>query len=206
MSKQKTTINRNQIKSILIKGEKILYMLKPVKAKTLLNLVFRYLKTLGWTFFIFGAVVLGAFFTIEKGDQFDPEWIRYIIGLLAIITASVVTFIFIVILISELLDYRNRFYAVTNQRFIVQHGAVGVGHISLYIKSIFTFAVDVNLADKLLKKGTGSIGFGTGNTKLTGQKADFRFDDIPDVYENYQKFKEIIDTYPIKEVENKIQG
>ncbi|HHV14906.1 MAG TPA: PH domain-containing protein, partial [Acholeplasmataceae bacterium] len=135
-----------------------------------------------------------------------PERIRYVIGISLAIAVGAVTLIFIGILINELLDYRNRYYAVTNQRFIIQHGTISVGHISLYTKTIITLSIDVNIADKLLKKGTGSISFGTGSTKLRGSASDFRFDDIPDVYKNYKRFKKISDSHPEKEVETSVLG
>ena len=199
-------MGRNQIKSILEQDEKILHIIKPVKSKILLNLVFRYIKGLGWGLFLVAAMIISSFFQKGEEDVFDPERIRYVIGISLAIAVGAVTLIFIGILINELLDYRNRHYAVTNQRFIIQHGTISVGHISLYTKTIITLSIDVNIADKLLKKGTGSISFGTGSTKLRGSASDFRFDDIPDVYKNYKRFKKISDSHPEKEVETSVLG
>ena len=199
-------MERNQIKSILEQDEKILHIIKPVKSKILLNLVFRYIKGLGWGLFLVAAMIISSFFQKGEEDVFDPERIRYVIGISLAVAVGVVTLIFIGILINELLDYRNRFYAVTNQRFIIQYVTISVGHISLYTKSIITLSIDINIADKLLKKGTGSISFGTGSTKLRGSASDFRFDDIPDVYKNYKRFKKISDSHPEKEVETSVLG
>lgn len=199
-------MERNQIKSILEQDEKILHIIKPVKSKILLNLVFRYIKGLGWGLFLVAAMIISSFFQKGEEDVFDPARIRYVIGISLAVAVGVVTLIFIGILINELLDYRNRFYAVTNQRFIIQYGTISVGHISLYTKSIITLSIDINIADKLLKKGTGSISFGTGSTKLRGSASDFRFDDIPDVYKNYKRFKKISDSHPEKEVETSVLG
>ena len=199
-------MERNQIKSILEQDEKILHIIKPVKSKILLNLVFRYIKGLGWGLFLVAAMIISSFFQKGEEDVFDPERIRYVIGISLAVAVGVVTLIFIGILINELLDYRNRFYAVTNQRFIIQYVTISVGHISLYTKSIITLSIDINIADKLLKKGTGSISFGTGSTKLRGSASDFRFDDIPDVYKNYKRFKKISYSHPEKEVETSVLG
>lgn len=122
-------MERNQIKSILEQDEKILHIIKPVKSKILLNLVFRYIKGLGWGLFLVAAMIISSFFQKGEEDVFDPERIRYVIGISLAIAVGAVTLIFIGILINELLDYRNRYYAVTNQRFIIQHGTISVGHI-----------------------------------------------------------------------------
>jgi hypothetical protein len=55
-------MERNQIKSILEQDEKILHIIKPVKSKILLNLVFRYIKGLGWGLFLVAAMIISSFF------------------------------------------------------------------------------------------------------------------------------------------------
>ena len=144
-------MERNQIKSILEQDEKILHIIKPVKSKILLNLVFRYIKGLGWGLFLVAAMIISSFFQKGEEDVFDPERIRYVIGISLAVAVGVVTLIFIGILINELLDYRNRFYAVTNQRFIIQYGTISVGHISLYTKTIITLSIDKVMIDLVYK-------------------------------------------------------
>ncbi|NMA05504.1 MAG: PH domain-containing protein, partial [Acholeplasmataceae bacterium] len=84
---------------------------------------------------------------------------------------------------------------------IIQKGILGIDFSSIPINAVQYVSVNVSVLDKLLKKGTGSITFGTVSTPVTaGTVAKFAYSDIKDVYENYKIVKELVDKSEHQEV------
>lgn len=85
-------------------------------------------------------------------------------------------------------------YAVTNKRIIIRTGFIGVDFKSLDFKMLGAIQVNVNLWDKLLRRNTGTISFGSMSSPLTTQTvAAFVFRYVSSPYETNKEIKAIID-------------
>ncbi|HPX71974.1 MAG TPA: PH domain-containing protein [Acholeplasmataceae bacterium] len=171
-------MDRNQTQKILMKDEVVLHTFKPYFRKELLSVVL-------------GALALGLFFIpFGIGMMFDQDTPYYV----GIIILAVYGVIFILMVLLQLLAFRNRFYTVTDKRFIIQKGLFGIDFSSIPIEAVQFLSVNVSVIDKILNKGTGSMTFGTVSTPVTsGQPPRFIFSNILEVYENYKVLKELID-------------
>jgi membrane protein YdbS with pleckstrin-like domain len=167
-------MNRNQIEKVLMKDEKVLYTYKPMFIKTVIITVICYLFTL---LFVLLALLIPA--------SAESMEINVTGGIVALAVIGITVFFGVVLLLLAL-AYRNKFYAVTNKRFIIQRGLLGIDFSSIPISGVQFISVNVSVLDKILGKGTG--------TPVTpGQGAKFNFLNIYDVYENYRIFKELSD-------------
>ncbi len=85
-------------------------------------------------------------------------------------------------------------YAVTNKRIIIRTGYIGVDFKSLDFKMLGAIQVNVNLWDKLLRRNTGTISFGSMSSPLTTQTvAAFVCRYVSSPYETNKDIKAIID-------------
>lgn len=92
-------------------------------------------------------------------------------------------------------------YAVTNKRVLIRTGYIGVDYKSLDYSMVGAFTVNVNWIDKLLRKNTGSLSFGSMASPITnGTVAKFNFTYIDNPYEIYKEIKELIDDSKSKKV------
>ncbi|MGI6714501.1 MAG: PH domain-containing protein [Bacilli bacterium] len=188
-------MNRNQTAKILMQDEEVLYTLKPNLAKmvitTLLGLIF--------VFLFFGGFFL---FTMWMEKLEPPEEFTRMLRLFRLLFFGGIALIFFLVIIFQTLAHRNRFYTVTNKRFIIQKGLFGIDYSSIPLHAVQYISVNVSLVDQMLRRGTGSITFGTTSTPVhASQGAKFVFANIYDVYENYRKFKELVDKNAVTETE-----
>jgi len=175
-------MNRNQIEKVLMKDEKVLHTYKPLFVKTIIIVIICYLLTL---LFVLLAILIPA--------SAESMEITVTGGLVAIAISGITVFYGVVLLLLAL-AHRNRYYAVTNKRYIIQSGLFGIDFSSIPIDGVQYIGVNVSVLDKILDKGTGTVTFGTISTPITpGQGAKFYFANIYDVYENYRTFKELSD-------------
>lgn len=180
--------NRNQTNKILMQDEQVLLTLKPHLAPVVIAIIFGFLGVL---------VFFGSFFlltTLISGEH-TPEEFKQMQALMQGGLLLVIGGIFLFILIIQILAHRNRYYTVTSKRFIIQKGLLGIDYSSIPLSAVQYISVNVSFIDKLLKKGTGSITFGTTSTPVvnSSQGGKFIFANIDDVYEHYRKFKELVD-------------
>jgi membrane protein YdbS with pleckstrin-like domain len=113
----------------------------------------------------------------------------------ALMAASIVIPLFV-----PIFGYKNRFYAVTNKRLIVQKGIMGIDFEFIPIESVQYVSVNVSALDKMIKKGTGTISFATVSAPVTTKGGTkFNFTDIENVYETYKVLKAFIDKSKEKE-------
>jgi len=92
------------------------------------------------------------------------------------------------------LSYNKRFYAYTNKRIIIQNGFIGIDFKSLDLKFIGATEVKVDFLDKLLKRNTGTIKFGSHATPTNVQGVQaFQFVGILDPYNVYKEIKKHMD-------------
>ncbi|MBQ7467161.1 MAG: PH domain-containing protein [Clostridia bacterium] len=64
--------------------------------------------------------------------------------------------------------FKNTYYVYTNKRVIIQTGIFGVDLKSLELKDVVTCDVRISLFDKLIRKHTGTIKFGSGFNSGSG--------------------------------------
>ena len=100
--------------------------------------------------------------------------------------------------------YKNLHYAYTNKRVIVRSGIFGVDFKSLDMSMIGAVNVYVSFFDKILRKDTGSIVFGSTASPIGGQNAGlgYRFNNIVAPYETCKEIKSFIDNYK-KQIQSK---
>jgi hypothetical protein len=96
--------------------------------------------------------------------------------------------------------YKNLYYAYTNKRVIIRSGIFGVDFKSLDMSMIGAVNVYVSVIDKILRKDTGSIMFGSTASPIGGQNAGlgYRFNHIVMPYETCKEVKMFIDNYKKK--------
>ena len=173
-------MDRNKISEMILEGEEIIYTFKPYYKKV----VYRTIISL-----LIAIVPFILFLLFPIVFKFPQEMMTIII----ISTAVMVVMVTIPLLI-PLFMHKNRFYAVTNKRLIIQKGFFGIDFAFLPIESVQYVSVSVSPLDRYLKKGTGTISFGAVSTPVTSKSgATFAFGDIGNVYENYKIIKTFID-------------
>ena len=90
-------------------------------------------------------------------------------------------------------------YAVTNKRILIRTGYIGVDYKSLDYTLLGALTVNVSWVDKLIRKNTGSISFGSMASPMTHtQQSKFNFYYIQNPYETYKEIKAIIDEHKQK--------
>ncbi|HZJ89744.1 MAG TPA: hypothetical protein VFD05_03590 [Bacilli bacterium] len=93
------------------------------------------------------------------------------------------------------LSYQKKYYAYTNKRILIQGGIIGVDYKGLDHKMIGAIEVRVDLLDKIVRKNTGTIKFGSQASPLSKQAVPmFIFNGIYDPYNVYREIKKYIDS------------
>lgn len=172
----------NLFDNILDSDEKIIKVLKPNKFKFFWSSV---LGAIIFTLFFVGFGVMTVTIPDELGEVAP-------IGVLIVIVALVVVLDFLLIFCTYL-SYKKRFYAYSNKRVIIRCGVIGVDYKSLDIDMIGAIDVGVGLLDKLFRKNTGTISFGSVASPMTaGGGAAFSFYSVQNPYELYKEIKTVI--------------
>jgi uncharacterized membrane protein YdbT with pleckstrin-like domain len=104
----------------------------------------------------------------------------------------------LVVLLFASIYYKNIYYAYSNKRIIIRSGIFGVDFKSLDMSMIGAVNVYVSLIDKIVRKNTGSISFGStaspiGYAQSSG--AAYKFNHIAMPYETCKEIKSFIDEY-----------
>ena len=85
-------------------------------------------------------------------------------------------------------------YALTNKRVLIRTGFIGVDYKSLDLTMVGALSVNVSVVDKIMRKNTGTIAFGSMASPMTTQNASkFNFAFIYDPYHVYKEVKDYID-------------
>ena len=172
----------NLFDNILDSDEKIIKVLKPNKFKFFWSSV---LGAILFTIFFVGFGIM----TITIPDEFGEV---APLGVFFTILAVVVVLDFLLIFCTYL-SYKKRFYAYSNKRVIIRCGVIGVDYKSLDIDMIGAIDVGVGLLDKLFRKNTGTISFGSVARPMTaGGGAAFSFYSVQNPYELYKEIKTVI--------------
>ena len=100
--------------------------------------------------------------------------------------------------------YKNLYYAYSNKRIIIRSGIFGVDYRTLDMSMVGAVNVSVSLLDKILKKNTGTLSFGSTASPViqatTG--STYKFTHIIAPYETCKEVKSYIDAYK-KEINGK---
>jgi len=168
---------------VLDNDEKVVEVFKPNKTKLFFSTIF-------WCVFMALFVVipwiLGVFLD-EPGIPVSPIlWILPIVIFAVVVTLAV---------LFAKLYYDKTFYAYTNKRVVIRTGVFGVDYKSLDMRMIGAIDVYVSLFDKIIRKNTGSIRFGSNSSPINSQSGNFSFSHISCPYDNYRKIKEYIENY-----------
>lgn len=176
---------------VLEKDEKIVKVYKPNKCKFWTSTIL-----LGFfCYFWFYIICLGSI--PEAGELFDPSlfWFLFIISSALFVGSMLLTFLF------AALYYKNKFYAYTNKRIIIRGGIFGIDYKSLEFKHLSATIVNVSLLDKILRRNTGNIRFGSPSSPVGGMNAaanPYIFAHIVKPYDTLREIKECIDTFEKK--------
>ena len=171
---------------VLDSDEQILKFYKPNKVRT-----------------FFGTILICLLITILFiipiiGSFLDPE--TFITGIGFIV--FVIVFDFLAILMIALW-YNKTIYAVTNKRILIRTGYIGVDYKALDYDSIGALTVNVNWLDKLLKKNTGTLSFGSMSSPMINTaNYKFSFLYINNPYETYREVKAMMDENKTKKENN----
>lgn len=171
--------------SILDKDEKVEKVFKPHKGKFFVSTFLSW----GIMFLMFALVAVFAVLFPDEGGVIDKIYVLIPIG--AFVLCMLVVWLFAGIY------YKNLYYAYSNKRIIIRSGIFGVDFKSLDMSMIGAVNVYVSLIDKILRKNTGSISFGSTASPIGyGQNASiYKFNHIKQPYDTCKEIKSFIDNY-----------
>lgn len=193
-------------KPVLDNDEKVLKVIKPKKSVM-------YAKSMIissiWILLIFACAFVGVLLemledpeVIELGNQTTVVWVLI---LFCIILPLVINLLLQWALMH--VSYKNTYYAYTNKRVIIRKGIFGVDYKSLDLKMIGASVVNVTLLDKILRKNTGSINFGSMASPISGATVgNFVFANIENPYDFYKEIKSHISSVSSKENKKSIDN
>ena len=161
---------------ILDKDEQIIETFKPHKGKLFFKSVL--LSTI-WIIFVLLYPI--ALFSLMENI------------LLVLILVGVYVVAEAICLLLTKMCYDKTFYAYTNKRVIIRTGIIGTDFKSLDMKMIGAVDVYVSLLDKILRKNTGTLKFGSMSSPINGQVNAYSFAHVIAPYDNYKKIKEYIE-------------
>lgn len=166
-------------KDVLEKDEKVVKVYKPNKCKT--AWWWFLMQLLGWIWLPLTALA-----------AIDTEYFWMVFGISLGVTGLAV----IITSLLGVLWYRNRFFAYTNKRILIRGGIIGIDYKSLEFKSLTATVVNVSLLDKLVRKHTGSVRFGSAASPMlsiwSGHSNQFMFQHIQKPYDVLREIKEFI--------------
>ncbi len=169
---------------VLNKDEKIIKVFKPNKAKMFWSYVIVVLFI--WLF-------LAIFALLTISDLVKENGVGNLFYI--VIGVWVAVYILVLILFSVFyhFEYKKTYYAYSNKRIIIRHGIIGTDYKSLDIDMIGAVTVNVGIIDKMVRKNTGSLTFGSMASPVGTGAFMFAFGNIENPYEVYKEIKEFID-------------
>ncbi len=172
---------------VLDDDEKIIKTFKPSKSKMWFSVL---LKVVLFFIWFVGLACVTIFLPDENGYVVDRIYL--------LIPLCVFVFIIIVSCILIAVYYHNLCYAYTNKRLIVRSGIFGVDYKSLDMGMIGAVNVNVSLLDKMLRKNTGTITFGSMASPIGMNQ--YRFAHVLSPYDTCKEIKSTIDAFKNKRI------
>lgn len=169
---------------VLDDDEKIVKVYKPNKTKLFVSTFVSY--TIAMAFFVIVSII-GILFDSETDA--NPIWVLVPIGIY-------VAVILVVFALTHIY-YKNVYFAYSNKRIIIRTGIFGIDYKSLDMSMIGVVDVYVSLIDKVIKKNTGSVTFGSAASPVVDGKysASYKFGHIEMPYETCKEIKSYIAEY-----------
>ena len=189
-------MNFEDIKMILDDDEQIVESFKPNKIRyTLINSIIWVIVFLVFSVPFFVTGLLGVIGVMKFLNDTDGTR-DFAAPIVFIIVAAIILAIVITSIIGMFFRYKNSLYVITNKRFIIRSGFIGVDYKSLTFDVIGYADVRVDFLDKLIHPNTGTILFGSAATPIiNGQKggtSTFSFSYVENPYEVYKKVQACI--------------
>jgi len=178
----------HMFKDVLKKGEVIVKIYKPDKVRF----------WWGWllaTFFSLVWILSGII--IPLGFPGGGTATQFLIATLVSVGVFAVSFALCVV--AGVLWYKNRFHAFTDKRVLIRGGIIGIDYKSLDFKSLTATVVKVGVLDKILRRNTGSIKFGSAASPIlsfsssTGHSNQYIFFHIVNPYQDLRDITEYMD-------------
>ena len=116
---------------------------------------------------------------------------------------GIIAFLMFLCWMTGALWLNKRYYAYTETRVLIRGGIIGVDYKSLEFKSLTATVVRVSLLDKMVRKNTGSIQFGSAASPVlsiwsSGHSNQYVFAHVGDPYATLREIKEHINTKEAK--------
>lgn len=171
---------------VLEKGEEIQKVFKPNKCKT----AWFWILTSFWSLIWILVIPIGFLFEGEGSGAYAGRtfWIAFGICIGVIVLCT------LILIIAGMLWYKNRFFAYTDRRILIRGGIIGIDYKSLEFKSLTATVVNVSLLDKLVRKNTGSIKFGSAASPVlsiwSGHSNQYIFQHLEKPYDVLREIKE----------------
>ncbi len=185
--------NREVFKDILDNGETIIEIFKPNKAKAFWSMFFKIFPSWFWLSILVACMcggIIGTFIAPLEDGSVEPGMFFLIAGIsFAILLVIMVVLVFVF----HYLNYKKTFYAYTDKRILIRHGIIGVDYKALDRKFIGATTVNVSLLDKMVKKNTGTITFGSMASPI-GQAQVYKFQNIVNPYDVCRRVKIDLDS------------
>ena len=180
-------MDKQKFEEILDKDEQVLSTFRMNKCKFGWAVFINYIFSVIW--FYLG--LLG--FIPEEGNSFNTKWFFITLG---IITGAIIVVGLFVWLFASIY-FKNKYYAYTNKRILIRSGVIGIDYRSLEFKSLNATVVKVSILDKLVRKNTGAIFFGSPSSPVVGTMGGFMnpysFRHIEKPYDKLKEVKERIE-------------
>jgi len=179
---------------ILEKDEKIIKVWRPNKCK------FWWFWGLSWFACLFWIAIIPIPFLWDDGGWAGVNtafWI--ILG----VCAGVLLLGMLLFWITGALWLDKRYYAYTQTRVLIRGGIIGVDYKSLEFKSLTATVVKVSLLDKMVRKDTGSIKFGSAASPVlsiwSGSHSNqYMFEHVGAPYATLREIKEYMNDHKEK--------
>ena len=173
---------REWFSDVLDKDESISGSYKPEKFKFFFMAILTYC-VIGLIIVLFAT--LAVIFPTDM-EEAPTLWYRFIPS--AVFLAGLV--------VNCLLDavwYRNVGYCYTNKRIIIRCGVFGVYYRCLDLDSIGVIDVSITVFDKILRRGTGTLRFGSLANPTVPNTGMYAFMHVKDPYVVYKCIKDAVD-------------
>lgn len=173
---------------VLDDDEDLLKVFKPNRTK------FFTTNILGFALFFLLFLTISVFAIVfpEEGVQISLFYLFIPIGIYLVLLGLAILFL--------CLYYKNVFYAYTDRRIVIRSGIFGVDYKCLDMDMIGAVNVNVSLIDKIVRKNTGTLTYGSMASPMVAEKGGsaYRFAHIVNPYETYKEIKAIIEKHKKK--------
>lgn len=167
---------------IIESDEKIVGGFKPVRSRV-------FVSNILCPFMFFGLIAVAMLLMLWLDSEIGKS--EAIVG--TCVVCGVFVLLFGIMFWFTALYFKNTYYVYTNKRIIIRTGVFGVDFHSLDIKNIGASEVKVSLIDKLLRKNTGSIKFGSNASPINSERStNYGFLHIENPYQVHKQIKEYI--------------